>query len=293
MLPIITPDMQSCVLKNPIVSEVDYLLTEFEEIQTVSYMAKFCILKTKLNIDEAFIHYTVVPIKVDYKSSNVSVGDIVLTNSYQRLKEIASKCDLVALIPNGPTQINDKALTVIVNRALFMPIGSRMIIDNDHFYSFDDVMSYLGIAIIKHSYFWMSHQYCMSTHEYYKHLNVHSQMLLEILGTNVYAWSMDHECTFGYEGNALMRIFDMSSEHFDHFLSLLYSSCDGFDDNFRVSVTRLSSSYETNPFVIQMLGSNIVITKLHTHEHYLYLEHKNLIDKFKQGKVTIDATDES
>ncbi len=280
--------MQQSIVKNPVLQELDFLIQEFEEIQTVAAMAKFCILNIKPFIKEKVKHYTVVPIKINKDKMTVQVGDIFQTNEHKSFLSVASKCDLVALVPNGPLEFSEKYLNTIVARTLNTDYLSRYISDSDGFHSLGDVMAYLGIAVIKHSYFWMSHEYCNSTHEYYKRLSQHPEMFINLYNKNIFDYSMSHECVFGYNGNALMRIFDMSSEHLEHFISMIYSQCNAFDEHFRSRITRLSTKYEQNPFAMQMLGDQVVITKLHTHEHYQYLQYKNLINDYKLGKVKID-----
>lgn len=294
MLPEITQSMLTTVVSNPILDELDYLHAKFDEIQTVAQLAKFCIFKSKQTKDKSPIRYTVVPIKIDNDKKEISVGDIKVTDNHKDLLRIASQCDLVALISNGPEQLNDKFINTIVNRAMALDISQRYILEGETFYTYHDVMGYLGVAVIKHAYFWASHTYCMNAvaHNYYKQIVQHPDLLKSIHKENIYDWCMSHEYVFGKSGDALMRIFDMGSEHFDHFLSMIYCECDSFDDQFRISVTRMSAFYEESPFMINKIGDNIVIRKLHSHGHYQYLQHKELIDAYKAGKVTIDAEED-
>jgi hypothetical protein len=128
-------------------------------------------------------------------------------------------------------------------------------------------------------------------HSYYKAIDRNTKVF-SLVNENIYDYSMNHELCFGDEGNALLRIFQMGSDHFDHFLGMVYSVCDGFDDEFRVAVTQLSTSHDTHPFKITAMGSRVIITRLYTHEHYLFEQYKDLIDSFKAGKVSIKNDDD-
>lgn len=291
-LPKISTGMASCILINPIISEIEILINEFEEIKEVSCLAKFCVYNPKQGKKKEIKHYTSIPIRINKENNSFDVGDVKVITDTRDLLAIAANCDLVAVIPNGPIAPNEKLIKTIVNNAASKHPYERCIFDNGNFYQFQEVMCYLGLSIIKHSYFWPSHERCMSIgHSYYKNID-HNTKALFSNNENIYDYSMNHELCFGLDGTALLRIFQMGSDHFDHFLGMVYSVCDGFDDEFRVAVTQLSTSHDTHPFKISTMGSRIIITRLYTHEHYLFEQYKDLIDSYRSGKVIIKTDDD-
>lgn len=285
MLPQTAAGMQALIIKNPILADLEILESEFEEIAGLKASAKFCVFNTNRN--KKISNYTYIPIRMG-KDNTIDVGDVKNTCDVKTILSVAANCDLVALIVNGPEQPSLSLIKTVAKQAVGKNKLERMIHDNGNFYSYQEVIAYLGVAVVKHAYFWSSHEYCLHAagHVYYKNIE-HGKPVASMKGDNIYDYSMNHELCFGEGGIALMRMLEVNADHYEHFISMLYSRCDSFDDSFRKSVTSLSLNYEMYPFKITNMINQITIARLHTHEHYMYKDHQELIEKFKAGKVKI------
>ena len=292
-------------VNNPVLIDMVKMSNQFEEIHELLCLAKFYV-HDPLNVKHSdFKHMTVIPAKVEFEKVSVGSPRVISLedeNAYNReLRILASEVSLVVCIPNGPNKLSNTTIKMLVDKAVKSPY-TRWLLDGIHFVSYAKLLAAIGSAVVKQNYFWNSHVVCLNycEHDYYKTLEEESNRSRVILDThirtnpniNVYDWSMNHELVIGENGTALMRLLGGTPEHYEHFLGMVYSSCDAFNHNLRHAITKISVFSETNPFKISMIGDRLFIYRLHTHEHYLYNQNKRIIDMYKSGLLVEKKVDE-
>jgi hypothetical protein len=103
---------------------------------------------------------------------------------------------------------------------------------------------------------------------------------------------MNHELIMGQNGTALMRLLGGTPEHYEHFLGMVYSSCDAFNQTLRYAITKINGFAETNPFKISMVSDRLFIHRLHTHEHCLYHQNRRIIEMYENDLLVEKKVDE-
>lgn len=292
MLPEIQAGMTSLVIPNPVLENKDLLISRFEDIESTFKKCKFSVIKTS---NRPIEHYTFLSIEevenIDKQGIHIYMHK-VKADSLEAASAHYSQSAFVLAIANGPETINIRSAfslmsNVNVNKNKFM-------IHENEFISFNKIMAYLGQAVIKHGYFWSADNYASSLDlQYYKDLSNHllSSIKSKTSCVNAYDYSMNFIDSFGHDGSALMDIFEMKLDQYDHFVSMVYCECKSLEAVEQKIIELTSYCYNSHPFKISVHGSDIIITRLHTYEHYLYMQYQELIEKYKKGLVEFKKDD--